>query len=564
MDFGNFLNYLKHLSEEDKVIVVEKKEMDTVLLGERVPQIVSGFSTMTVELLKMLTNDKKYYKDFYTELIEKNNSSIILQTRDEIGFKKDYDFNKFKIISALEWAKNNDKLNSDEIEKLKLLKMSVEFSNFIKKYESDTICYDIEGSYVSLPVREFIDVLNCDSKTINEIIAREEVNDISLDKFIYALDVFLDENKIMDKYYIPENVSTNLNKLREVVDITYINRCLENSYDYLRKVEINPGFREEVLKNMPESFDLLEKSFYIYHKMCQLLTYDEEQFAKRDDKDYEIKHHDFNRLKEIDSTNNKVVCYEFNALYAKLLKELGIKYQLEGKSEYAKGHAALIFRVDKFIVRADSTVGIIKSDLAYAKNGLLLTGFSLENDNDKTYDKFVEKLDNVYDYLIKNDDIKKFEGTIKNVHKINKDLVKHLDINSKASLFKKFVLNSDLPTIDKIPYQIKLRKELFSEDNKKEDRFIINFISVKENCEEERYSTGTILSYNNCDVYKNFDTNKYDSISTHGNIEHLSYDEIKYKLESGIFKGIKNDTRVIPGFTLDEMNGNFESKKMHK
>ncbi len=567
MALENFLNYLKQYHiKKSEVIHVEQTEMEAAMQGEKVPQILCGFSTITIELLKLLTNNQKYYKDFYVELIEKNNSSITLQTIDEIGFKKDYDFNKFKIIDALEWAKDNNRLNSEEIEKLKILKMSAEFSMFEKKYASDTKSISIEGRFLTLPVKEFIDVMNCSPIEIKTILQQENYKDMTLDEFVYALDDFLDENKILYKYYIPKKVSDNLNALKKATDITYINRCLEYPYNYLRRVEYSKKFKEEIFKDIPENFESLEKAFYIYYKMCKLLTYDEEQYARRKEIDYEIKHHDINRLKEIDSKNNRIVCYEFNALYAKFLRDLGIKYELEGSSEYANGHAALIFRVDKFIVRADSTVGLIKSDLAYAKNDLILTGFTLENKNENTYNKFVEKIDNVYSYIAKNDK-NKYQGTIRDISKLSYMLPNNLPLEIKKDIFVKLYSKSSLPPIDKIPYALKLKNILFAKDNLKEAKFALNFISKKELLnDQEKYTVSTIISLNENGVISESNKNRYIALNSNGSIENLDYDEIKFRIETGIYKKAKTDNRVIPGFTIEEMNGDFSSNKtkIHK
>ncbi len=567
MALENFLNYLKQYHiKKSEVIHVEQTEMEAAMQGEKVPQILCGFSTITIELLKLLTNNQKYYKDFYVELIEKNNSSITLQTIDEIGFKKDYDFNKFKIIDALEWAKDNNRLNSEEIEKLKILKMSAEFSMFEKKYASDTKSISIEGRFLTLPVKEFIDVMNCSPIEIKTILQQENYKDMTLDEFVYALDDFLDENKILYKYYIPKKVSDNLNALKKATDITYINRCLEYPYNYLRRVEYSKKFKEEIFKDIPENFESLEKAFYIYYKMCKLLTYDEEQYARRKEIDYEIKHHDINRLKEIDSKNNRIVCYEFNALYAKFLRDLGIKYELEGSSEYANGHAALIFRVDKFIVRADSTVGLIKSDLAYAKNDLILTGFTLENKNENTYNKFVEKIDNVYSYIAKNDK-NKYQGTIRDISKLSYMLPNNLPLEIKKDIFVKLYSKSSLPPIDKIPYALKLKNILFAKDNVKEAKFALNFISKKELLnDQEKYTVSTIISLNENGVISESNKNRYIALNSNGSIESLDYDEIKFRIETGIYKKAKTDNRVIPGFTSEEMNGDFSSNKtkIHK
>ena len=77
-----------------------------------------------------------------------------------------------------------------------------------------------------------------------------------------------------------------------------------------------------------------------------------------------------NTIKNISLDSPNVVCYEFNAIYANLLKRLGINYEVKSRSKtYGDGHAYLTFRADDYIVNADSLPSIIGSDLLNAKVG---------------------------------------------------------------------------------------------------------------------------------------------------------------------------------------------------
>ena len=98
---------------------------------------------------------------------------------------------------------------------------------------------------------------------LKQLNKKDKYKDQKLDYIVYALDDFLEHKKILDKYYIPKKVDDNLSTLRENIDITYINRCLDYEVNYIRKVEVNEKLKEAVLSDMPESFDDLEKAFYI-------------------------------------------------------------------------------------------------------------------------------------------------------------------------------------------------------------------------------------------------------------------------------------------------------------
>lgn len=562
MDLNYFLKYTKRLSEKSRILNVNPHDLEIALEGEKVPSsIFSGFQTMTIELLKLFTSNKNYYEKFHEELIKKQNSTITIRSEDEYGLAKEYDYNKFKIIDALEWAKDTKKINEEEIEKLKLLKMSAEFKSFIDKYSNEEVATYIEGNYVVVPAQELIDFMIQDQDSLYTQIEDGKVNNRTIEEELYSLDVFLDENRIMDRYYIPKDVQRNIDILKKEVDIYYINRCLEYERNYLEKVEVKKTFKNKLLKNIPEEFNNLQKAYLVYYRMCNYLTYDEEQYAKRENKDYEIKHKDFKRIKTIDDKNNKIVCYEFNAIYAAMLKELGIKYELAGSFSYGSGHSDLLFRHDKYIVRADSTIGLIRSDLSYAKNGLLLKGFTLENNNNKTYNLFIDEIDEVNKYIAHNEPTK-YKKNIKSLKVLDEFNFEEIELEEKTNLFTKLVTTSDLPPIDKIPYQVRLRELLFKKENSDLNRFNINFISYKE--AEDKYSVMTLLTYNDNGVIEDPDNNKYIAIKSNGAIDYLDYNEVRYKLKNGTYQVPLHDDRSIPGFTKEESNGIFNDKVKKK
>lgn len=559
MNLEYLIKHIKDINIVNKPINVEKKEIDKALKGEKIPVKFNSFSTMTVELLKYFTNDKKVYKEFYTELIEKNNPTITVQTTDNIGFKKEYDYSKFKIIDAINWAEDNNKLTKNEIEKLKLLKTSAEFSSFIDKYKDRKIFTIIDSKTVSLPIINLINVITEKEENIYKLISEGKKDKLSIDEFMYALDDFLDRNRILEKYYLPEEVLQNIDILRKNTDIVAINRCMENSSSYVRRAEINKKLKNEILENINPDFDNIESAFYIYYKLCNMLTYDEEQYARREEKNYEINHTDIKRIKKINKDNNRVVCYEFNTLFALFLNELNLKYELEGSTEYGRGHASLVFRDGKYLVRADSTKGLINSDLAYCKNGLFTNGFTLENTNKNTYEEFLNKLDNVYSYIRKTEDNKYF-GTARELKKFENTIPKDLDFDNKVTIFLAMSQNSNLPTIDKIPYQLRLRKTLFENENKDIKKFMINYISNKELDEKEKYTTLCLATFNKNGVEKDSKNNVYIAINSNGKIDYLNKDTVEYKLRTEQFRNPLHETRNIPGFSLDESDGIMHKK----
>ena len=71
MDLDAFLKHLKKISTEEKSVIVPQEEITDALKGQIIPNKSNKYSTMTLEMLKLSTDDKKYYKEIYNRLIEK-------------------------------------------------------------------------------------------------------------------------------------------------------------------------------------------------------------------------------------------------------------------------------------------------------------------------------------------------------------------------------------------------------------------------------------------------------------------------------------------------------------
>ena len=203
MDLNAILNDLRSKSVEEKGITIRQAELSKAFNGDVIPTL-DEYSAMTVELLKLSTDDRTYYKEFYNNLIEKQAASLVFKTVDAAGKKEEYQFNKFQIIDAMEWAKDNNKLTQDEIEKCKLLKMSVEFTNFVEKYQNEKTCTVIEGDFVTVPASSLIELMTMNEASLKEVIKNNSYKEQKLDYVVFALDDFLENKKILDKYYIPK------------------------------------------------------------------------------------------------------------------------------------------------------------------------------------------------------------------------------------------------------------------------------------------------------------------------------------------------------------------------
>lgn len=272
----------------------------------------------------------------------------------------------------------------------------------------------VDGEFVEIPCLDLYDFLNLSEIDYNKIINEDKDIEFIVDGktysyskrvVVYMLIDFIESERILEKYLIPEIALERYISLYSgnIVDYESINKNEKTNDDYIDGISISdlihldPDFETEVLKDMNPTYSLLESAIYIYYKLCELLSYDQEFYAANQKGESADKHCDINHINSINVLNNEVVCYEFIAIYSYFLKKLGIKYTVDNalKDEYGKGHSTISFKVGEYLVTADSTLSILQNDMTSAKINAPLRGMRLTNKNIVTRNKFLEILTKV-------------------------------------------------------------------------------------------------------------------------------------------------------------------------
>lgn len=287
---------------------------------------------------------------------------------------------------------------------------------------------------------------------------------------------------------------------------------------------MNSELLNTLFLNIPNNLTKLEQAIFLYIKLCKLLTYDE--FFYTMNKDAIKYHEDINNLKNITLENNKVVCYEFNMLYAEILDKLGIKYQIQdySKDKSRKGHANLVFKYDNFIVMADSVTSILMGDLTNAKLGYPLVGLTCKN-NPKEFEKLILK-------VYKNQ-----------VMETKNTLINDNSLFSRFKIIITKVLEKNLSLIDAYSYLLILRNTLFDYDEK-----LSNFrVSLVRN--NKTLKPLMILTLNEYDFENEEDETRYFYFDNHSLIE-TSVEEIRTNFLNDTFSYFENDLARIPNIDI--------------
>ena len=400
----NINKYLK--IEKRHTIFIPLDEFNNIKNSKKIN--VDG-TNISIEFLKKVIKDNLYY-----EYLKKYISGEIFTL--DIGYTKDgtevdeeidcpY---KPKIIEGIEELISTKKLNltQEEYKKLEDLKKEISFEKFKKDQQDLVYSFNIDGIEYSIPFEEMVSFLELPPAEFKELCNKEKIKNIPKEHFAFAIDTLFQQSGVDKSHLLPPEIKKRLHDIRafKTIDYQAVNKFLEVEPTYI--AQLNQELEQEIISDMPEDASTLEKAIYIYIKMCKILTYSKEYYAVNQRGAATLKYKDPDYISTITPDNNEIVCYMFNNMYANLLnKYLNLNFKNNFKSRmnniYGEGHVSLEFRVDKFLITADSTKSILNADLMLAKVNHPLKGIECINKNEQTQQEFKESFSKMYDLINK-------------------------------------------------------------------------------------------------------------------------------------------------------------------
>lgn len=493
------LEWLRPLLENHIVIIPPK--LDKYKNDENIVPFNKDREISKTLLIDLLKYDDSY--ELLTRVFDDELWGFSVYFMDQDGKY----INQFSFHSKPSIIENYKVINFDEYPSLKerfnKLVNKTTLEALLSKYDIYNI--EIEGNNYQINVKDIIELLTLNEEEYMETINKPYLKNIPTPYFLYAANKFFNDNRINQFYIIDDNINYRLEmiSISKYVDIESINIFNNTKDTVITHFKLNEELEHEILNGIPDTFNDLEKALYIYIKMCKTLTYDEEYYAVNQKGPVALKHKNVDILNNISLTNNKVVCYEFDSIYAYLLHKLGIKYSHyvstqnglgdideepfdEEYNSYSEGHTFLKFKYGKFIVKADSVTTILHGDIMQAKLNQGLAGLKCNNKNEETQKEFKEIFNKVYKYVANNepkitsneagtkesfeDLVKQFEDTT--------DQIKPISFVDKTNIMLTKLKNSKLKGIDAFSYLLQLRKVLFTPVEQKD--FIISIIRNNE------------------------------------------------------------------------------------
>ena len=315
--------------------------------------------------------------NYSTNSLEYSKISEILHTRDLTSFKASY--SSEKNINPMLLDKIFEILSSDDM-----------LSRFLD-YSNNTEIFAIDGK--EIPISNYLEHLGqfFGNKDKNGNLSNS--NRISSDFFIPDLEEF-------KKRYL------------QIFDAINIDRYVNPSYTFSRGPnitdnivrdgeephwEITPEIHEAIFANMPQDLSLEEQAMYIYCKMCTIFSYDEGYMYR--DKLRKVNYESTFSKEHLEGLKpgDKITCYDFSRIYAKLINgldgDITAVMILEGGNE---GHALAGFYTENVSATVEAiNVASDKdstNDLMKAKNGISLKGIKTISDRLGIIEQAIDKV----------------------------------------------------------------------------------------------------------------------------------------------------------------------------
>ncbi len=483
---------------------------------------------MNMYLLSMLDLDSSTAVDI--QLFENNRQVDVIT------------INKADLITSYMELLNKDNTFSPEDQMRVHMLEGFNSTNTCLSYYADEVykCL-IDGEEYELPAKSILDLLLCSDRDYKDF--------LTLNLYIYPKEIiaymivnFVEKEQLFSKYVFEDRIKQRYEELKsqQIIDFESVNKLqktddvFEDGSSLLNSFTITEDLRNKIFEGMNPEYDKVEQAIYVYIKLCDLLTYDDENYLSNTMFEKQGIHSNIENISAIDSDENKIVSYEFIFIYAKLLNELGIKYSthLNSFAGVSITKSTLDAKFNKYLFKVDLFKDILDSDLTNVKVGKTLTGISSTNTSNQTKQLFDEKLYNVYsEYKKKQSRNEEFEH---NIELYAKRYYRNPNISRRTKLFTilKLIARKDLQGLDSVSYVKETFNNIFAGDP--DVSIYICSKTVKHHIRPVNIVT---VNDNDSIIYFVVDASDKDLIKVFGQRE------LNRLFEKGVYKSV-NDTGI--------------------
>lgn len=380
-------------------------------------------------------------------------------------------------------------------------KQFFERSEYVKELFGDKL----KNEYFKIKLNSNKDkILNYKYQLIYDYFVENKLDEANIDYFrdclydamkkipeLFKLDMLSNEYKMKIDTVLP--IDEIKKRDREYIAFNQQSEKI-TTFLYQKKL-VNELIKNEVLKNLPQNYSNLEKSIYVYIKLCQLLSYDPYYYANKNKN--RSQHQEFSNIFKIGIETNNVICYEFVTIFSEILKDMGLNVisttqldmDVDDNDEliyvgFSDQHSNLQYIADDIIVFADSSTSVLSGDIINAKMENQLNGLKCFSVEQSKKDKFDSSLNKVYgDLQVENTIFKKYGKEVKEKKLVDKLKILFDDISDNffnPTDFISYIANikHDLFTTEELDWNLKIS---FIGKNRGDIYYPVSLFSVNTN-----------------------------------------------------------------------------------
>lgn len=453
----------------------------------------------------------------------------------------------------------------------------------MQKVKFDLMIKNSESKSGVITEEDLYEIISLDEQSLQDMIRDDQANykyGLSFNEYFYCCLVAFNKFDLLNNINKKKIVEIN-NKYYSSVHYIYLidSMVSTNRDNYLPDFDISDDLLDALKMNMNPNYSTEERIIYYYFKLCFLLNADTKynfcSLISTDFTKFNFKKSP-NRLNEIDTINNEVICSEFNAILKKLIQLEGGVVNAEnffGTSAHSYTDAVINRHFYRFDAYEDPTqnsnkirdIYSVKMNNGY--NGIItnLDDLSTGNITHFAYiDKIYHDVEREFDWHL---DIDKFnESTLNYCFDIVDNLCIDDNTKNKIKYYFNYFNNIPLTGVDYFGTII----NHYSELNKKIDNDRLELVGVCSAIDD--YDLSLILS-----VKDNNDNMIYFMFGRDDNIEIYTKEELTklvnndkiivnrktffYNDSDGIMRACEQ-YRFIPGIPKQiQVDGNKKAEK---
>ncbi|MCX4249537.1 MAG: hypothetical protein OSJ65_07250 [Bacilli bacterium] len=435
------------------------------------------------DLITVNPDEKKQVsKKLIHDLLTDEGMNKYLQTNldNDLGIAARIDFiiDKDTIVSIKLTRKDfitalnqmSSELSQKELMRSAVIKSSCLLFSCEQKYRNTNHRIYVNDKCLEIPVSILINILSCSDETFTKFLDGSINYGYAKDILAYALVDFVERERILIKYVLPEELITRYKNIKNysLIDFESINKnrikndTNEFGESIIEKIEMSEQLNAFLNAEIDPKYSKFEKSIYYYIKLCEVFSLDDDYYLKISPSIHET-HEETENINKKNQYDNKITMYEFFAIFASILADLKMDYTLDQELMNGNdfGNKKITFKYGEYLVAINSLAVPEKSDIINAKINDKLVNIVSLNKNQITKKKFNELVAKIYaDIQEKKRVNKRFKDSVA-AYKQTMQSSKISTVDKLYILLKE-ITRLDLKGMDMVGYEKKLFKTLFS------------------------------------------------------------------------------------------------------